>query len=156
MLCTWIDTGARLGTKTNNTVLFLLGVVGENIWHSGTISLVSPRNYVRGRSAELPYWQCVTVHIWDPGSVSHWSCREGNLIQRIISTTQIWLVRPHQCWFSALVPQTSSRGGTTGYPLPQVTHMSVFMCIFHNSVAYPVNIFLNLTVPFYFLYLLEL
>ena len=43
-----------------------------------------------------------------------------------------------------------------GYPLPQVTHMSVFMCIFHNSVAYPVNIFFNLTVPFYFLYLLEL
>ena len=45
----------------------------------------------------------------DLGSASDWSCRVGNLVQAIRSTTQICVVtRP------ALVSQTSFRGETSG------------------------------------------
>ena len=45
---------------------------------------------------------------------SDWSCRVGNLIQPIRSTTQIWVVTRHQNEISALVPQTSFGGETCG------------------------------------------
>ena len=50
----------------------------------------------------------------DLGSASDWSCRVGNLIQPIRSTTQIWVVRCHQYGISALVSQTSFGGETSG------------------------------------------
>ena len=43
-------------------------------------------------------------HYPDLGSASDWSCRLGNLIQPITSTTQIWVVTRHQYGIFALVP----------------------------------------------------
>ena len=40
-------------------------------------------------------------HHLDLGSASDWSCRMGNLIQPIRSTTQIWVVTHHQYGISA-------------------------------------------------------
>ena len=56
----------------------------------------------------------MTRHYPDLGSASDWSCRVGNLIQPIRSTTQIWVMTRHQYGISALVSQTSIRGGTVG------------------------------------------
>ena len=53
-------------------------------------------------------------HYPDLGSASDWSCRVGNLIQPIRSTTQIWVVTRHQYGISALVSQTSFGGETSG------------------------------------------
>ena len=50
----------------------------------------------------------------DLGSASDWSCRVGNLIQPIRSTTQIWVVTRHQYGISVLVSQTSFGGETSG------------------------------------------
>ena len=49
----------------------------------------------------------MTYHYPDPGSASDWSCRVGNLLQPIRSSTQIWVVTRHQYGISALVSQTS-------------------------------------------------
>ena len=54
------------------------------------------------------------AHYPDLGSASDWSCHVGNLPQPIRSTTQIWVVRRHQCGISALISQTSLRGETSG------------------------------------------
>ena len=56
----------------------------------------------------------MTRHYPDLGSASDWSCRVGNLIQPIRSTTQIWVVTRHQYEISALVSQTSFGGKTSG------------------------------------------
>ena len=63
---------------------------------------------VLGTSAEISY--CITSDNPDLGSASHWSCREGNLLHLIRSTTQIWVVTRHQYGISAIVPETSFRG----------------------------------------------
>ena len=55
----------------------------------------------------------MTRHYPDLGSASDWSCRVGNLIQPIRSTTQIWVVTRHQYGISALVSQTSFGGETS-------------------------------------------
>ena len=39
----------------------------------------------------------------DLGSASDWTCRVGNLIQPIRSTTKIWVVMHHQYGISAFV-----------------------------------------------------
>ena len=49
----------------------------------------------------------MTRHYPGLGSASDWSCRVGNLIQPIRSTTQIWVVTRHQYGISVLVSQTS-------------------------------------------------
>ena len=56
----------------------------------------------------------MTRHYPDLGSTSDWSCRVGNLIQPIRSTTQIWVVTRHQYGISALVSKTSFDGETSG------------------------------------------
>ena len=56
----------------------------------------------------------MTRHYPDLGSASDWSCRVGNLIQPIRSTTQIWVVTRHQYGISALLSQTSFGGETSG------------------------------------------
>ena len=45
-------------------------------------------------------------HYPDLGSAFDWSCGMGNLIQPIISTSQIWVVMRHQNGISVLVSQT--------------------------------------------------
>ena len=52
----------------------------------------------------------MTRHYLDLGSASDWSCRVGNFLQPIKSTTQIWVVARHQYGISALVSQTSFVG----------------------------------------------
>ena len=56
----------------------------------------------------------MTRHYRDMGNFSDWSCRVGNLIQPIRSTTQIWVVTCHQYGISALVSHTSFGGETSG------------------------------------------
>ena len=56
----------------------------------------------------------MTRHCPDLGSASDWSCRVGNLIQPIRSTTQIRVVSRHQYGISALISQTSFGGETSG------------------------------------------
>ena len=56
----------------------------------------------------------MTRQYLDLGSASDWSYRVGNFLQPIKSTTQIWVVTCHQYGISALVPQTSFRGETSG------------------------------------------
>ena len=63
----------------------------------------------------------MTRHYPNLGSASDWSCRVGNLIQPISSTTQIWVVMRHQYGISVLVSQTSFGGETSG----NVTNMAV-------------------------------
>ena len=63
---------------------------------------------VLGTSAEIAY--CITSDNPDLGSASDWSCREGNLLHLIRSTTQIWVVTRHQYGISAIVPEKSFRG----------------------------------------------
>ena len=53
-------------------------------------------------------------HYPDRGSASDWSCRVGNLIQPIRSTTQIWVVTHHQYGISVIVSQTSFGEETSG------------------------------------------
>ena len=55
-----------------------------------------------------------TCHYPDLDGASNWSCRVGNLIQPIRSTTEIWIVTRHQYGISALVSQTSFGGETSG------------------------------------------
>ena len=56
----------------------------------------------------------MTRHYRDMGNFSDWSCRVGNLIQPIRSTTQIWVVTRHQYGISVLVSHTSFGGETSG------------------------------------------
>ena len=53
----------------------------------------------------------MTCHHPELGSASNWSYHVGNLLQPIRSTTQICVVTRHQYGISALVSQTSFRGG---------------------------------------------
>ena len=48
----------------------------------------------------------------DQGSASYWSCRNGNLLQPIRSTTQIWVVTYHWYGISVLVLQAPLCGKT--------------------------------------------
>ena len=56
----------------------------------------------------------MTRHYPDLGSASDWSCRVGNLIQPIRSTTQICVMKRHQYGISALLSKTSFGGETSG------------------------------------------
>ena len=54
----------------------------------------------------------MTCHQPDLGSATDWSCRVGNLLQPIRSTTQIWVEMRHQYGISALVSEASFGGET--------------------------------------------
>ena len=56
----------------------------------------------------------MTRHYPNLDSASDWSCRVGNLIQPIRSTSQIWVVTRHQYGISALVSRMSFGGETRG------------------------------------------
>ena len=97
----------------------------RNSWRFATPPLVFPRSDVWGTSAEIPYSHPHSTltkfshHIWvvlliglaceqalrgalaarRPGELARrldWSCREGNLLQPLKSTTQIWVITHHQ------------------------------------------------------------
>ena len=55
----------------------------------------------------------MTRHYTDLSSASDWSCRVGNLIQPIRSTSQIWVVTRHQYGIAALVSKGSFGGKTS-------------------------------------------
>ena len=79
----------------------------------GTTNGFPAKWLLRNKPGEIPYWWCVT-HYPDLASVFYWQCRERNFLQPIKSTIQIWVVKRHQYGISALVPQTSFRGETSG------------------------------------------
>ena len=54
----------------------------------------------------------MTCHCPDPSGASEWSCRVGNFVQPIRSTTQVLVVMRHQHGISAFVPDMSFRGET--------------------------------------------
>jgi len=56
----------------------------------------------------------MTRHYPDVGGAYDWSGREGNLLQSIRCTTQIWVVTNNQYGISVLISQTSFRGETNG------------------------------------------
>ena len=84
-----------------------------------------------GRNSILmtSYWWRVTTHA-NLGSASDWSCRVGNLLQPIRSTSLIWVVTRHQYGISSPVSQTSFQsfnGKTSG----DVTNCRLaFHCMF--------------------------
>ena len=80
--------------------------------HLATLPLVSPPKW-RLRN-ELSNSILITRHYPDLGSTSDWSCRMGNLIQPIRSTTQILVVTRHQYGISALVSHSSFSWKTSG------------------------------------------
>ena len=51
----------------------------------------------------------MTCHYPDLGSASDWSCSEGNLLQPIRSTIQIWVVTRHQYGISSFVSRVNQR-----------------------------------------------
>ena len=83
----------------------------------------------------------VTRHDPDLFSTSDWSCREGMFLQPIRSTIQIWVVVRHQYGISALAPQWSFRGETSG----GVASMRC-LCLWH---ATHVLVKLPLAFPYY-------
>ena len=56
----------------------------------------------------------MTRHYPDLGSASDWLNQISHAARPIRSTTQIWVVMRHQYGISALVPQTSFGGETSG------------------------------------------
>ena len=101
--------------------------VGLGSWRYTVPCLISPSGWVKSRHfATLPLvspqkWRLrndfrnsilMTCHYPDLGRVSDWSCPEGNLLQPIRSTTQIWVVTRHQYGISAHVPGTLFSGET--------------------------------------------
>ena len=76
----------------------------------GLLQIISLLLYLNER------WNSIlmTRHYPDLGSASDWSCRVGNLIQPIRSTTRIWVVTRHQYGISLLVSRTSFGGETSG------------------------------------------
>ena len=89
----------------------LFGLAWENSRHLATPLLVFPPNDVWETRAESPW--LMTRHYPDLGRASDRSCRVGNLIQPIRSTTQIWVMTRHQYGISALVSQASFGGETS-------------------------------------------
>ena len=81
-------------------------------WHLATLPLVSPPNDVWETSADIPYWWRVTTKIWVVLLIC-WT-QISHAARSIRSTTQIWVVTRHQYGISALVPQTSFGGVTSG------------------------------------------
>jgi len=80
-------------------------VAWVNSRHFVTPLPVSPRNDVWERSAEIPYWWCVTTQIWVV-------LLQISLATRPIrSTSQICVVMRHEYGMNPLVPQTLVRKG---------------------------------------------
>ena len=101
--------------KSHNGTILALDIAWENSQQLATLPLVSPPNDVWGRLRKERRNSILTTrHYPDLASASDWSCRVGNLIQPIRSTTQIWVVTRHKYGISALVSQTSFGGETSG------------------------------------------
>ena len=64
-------------------------------FRDATISVI-PANDGSGTSTEIPHSWRINYRLSRSGSAFDWSCRAGNLFQRIGRTTQIWKVTYHQ------------------------------------------------------------
>ena len=90
----------------------------------------------------------MTRHYPDLGRASDRSCRVGNLIQPIRSTTQIWVKTRHQYGISALISQASFGGETSN---------SVAKCrLFSQAISGYTDVSPVAPTPFGFLLLLFL
>ena len=67
---------------------------------------------------------------WRLGSTSDWSCIEGNLLQQITRTAQIWVATCHQYGISAVIPQTTFCWETSG----DVTECWLFSQAKHSTL----------------------
>ena len=106
--------------------------------------LVSPRNDVGGASGEIP---SDTDDVSLPTSVSFfsdWSCREGNLLQPIKSTAQIWIVTRHQYGISALIPQTLF----AGEPVVALRNVGRFLRLVKASSPHAISLLVQLVSRF--------
>ena len=99
----------------------LFHLVWENSWHLATLPLVSPRNDIWEKSAEIPYWWRVTTQIWVE---SKFWLVESNFPRS--TTNQKHYpdvgsnVTCHQYGISELFSQTSFGGETSGIASPNV------------------------------------
>ena len=75
--------------------------------------MVSPRNDVWEKNAEIACWRRVTNQIWIVLLIGR-AARSWNSLQQIRSTTQILVVTRHPYGISALVPRKSFRRETSG------------------------------------------
>ena len=106
--------------------------------------MVSPRNDVGGASGEIP---SNTDDVSLPTSVSFfsdWSCREGNLLQPIKSTAQIWIVTRHQYGISALIPQTLF----AGEPVVALRNVGRFLRLVKASSPHAISLLVQLVSRF--------
>ena len=83
-------------------------VARENSRYFATPWLVSPPNHIWGTNTRNSI--LMTCYYSDLGSASDWWFCEGNLLQPIKSTTQVWVMTRHQYGISAGVPRTLFRG----------------------------------------------
>ena len=106
--------------KCNITFSLWKQLTFPNIW-----PLVSPWNDIwkmtvqRDSTDEL-------CHYTDLGSTSECSCHQGNLLQPIRSTTQIWVVTRHQYEISTVITQMSFSGKTSGGCFLRLHNIHIF------------------------------
>ena len=84
----------------------------ENSQHLAMLLLVSPPNDVWEKSAEIPYWWCLTTQIWVALLIG-W-IKFPTWHNQSEAFTPIWVVLRHQYGISVLVCQTSFGGETSG------------------------------------------
>ena len=98
---------------TSSNSLSLLGAQNKDFSTASQMLLTRVRLWLSLRN-EGSNSILMTRHYPDLVSASDRSCRTGNLIQPIKSTTQIWVVTRHQHGNSAVVSQMSFGGKTSG------------------------------------------
>ena len=120
-------------------------ILGFKDQRTGTQLMVSPRKQPTFGDATTGFpakWHLrnerrnsilMTPHYPDLCSAFDWSCRVGNLIQPIRSTTQIWVMRRHQYWFSALISQTSF-GSLQPKPVVASPNVGCFLMLIDGQI----------------------
>ena len=87
----------RVYLNTQNYGLFCsLSLRKQAAFRDATISLSFPANDGSGMCTEIPHSWRINYRLSRSGSAFDWSCRAGNLFQRIGRTTQMWKVTYHQ------------------------------------------------------------
>ena len=97
-LLRWVSLRSTRGKKVGKKPEL---ITLENSRRLATPLLVCPRN--ESLRNERSISMLMTRHYPDLNSASEWSCHEGNLLQPIRSTIQIWVVTRNQCHFSDFI-----------------------------------------------------
>ena len=110
--------------------------LSENLWF--------PREMTSEEQAEKFQQMLMTCHYLHLGSASDWSCCEGNLLQPIRSTAQIWIVTRHQYGISALNPQTLF----AGEPVMALRNVGRFLRLVKASSPHAITLLVQLVSRF--------